>query len=83
MLFEKLQKTEKTHQLLFEESCQTSEVVPNNPSQDEILPGRLFIFLQKWLVQNLSQKLKNPKYMFIKRTKLVPQTEKKHQPLFE
>ena len=33
------------NQPLFEESCQTSEVVPNNPSQNEILPGRLFIFL--------------------------------------
>ena len=60
-------KKRKKNQPLFEESCQTSEVVPNNPSQDEILPGRLFIFLQKWLVKNLKhQKLKNPKiHVFI------------------
>ena len=48
------------NQPLFEESCQTSEVVPDNPSQDEILPGRLLISLQKWLV-NKSQKPKTAK----------------------
>ena len=45
------------NQPFFEESCHTSEVVSQNPSQDEILPGRLFIFLQKWLVKK-SQKPK-------------------------
>ena len=58
--FEKLQKTEEKKQPLFEESCQTSEVVHDNPSQDEIIPGRLFIFLQKWLV-NKYQKPKTEK----------------------
>ena len=56
IVFEKLRTTEKNLPL-FEESCQTSEVVPDNPSQYEILLGRLFIFLQKWLVKK-SQKPK-------------------------
>ena len=83
MLFEKLQKTGKT-QPLFEESCQTSEVVFDNPSQDEILPGRLFIFLQKWLVNTLkNQQLKNPKIHVYKTNKTSTQHRKKNQPLFE
>ena len=78
MLFEKLQKTGKTKQQLFEESCQTSEVVPDNPSQDEIIPGRLFIFLQKWLVTNLkNQKLKKPKIHVYKTNKTSTQRRKK------
>ena len=74
----KTTKNGEKKQPLFEESCQTSEVVPNNPSQDEILPGRLFIFLQKWLVKNLKyQKLKTPTIHVYKPSKLVPKTEKK------
>ena len=79
MLSEKLQKTGgNNNKTLFEESCQTSEVVPDNPSQDEILPGRLFIFLQKRLVKiSKTKNLKTRTYTFIKQSKLVPKTETK------
>ena len=83
ILFEKLQKTGKK-QPLFEESCQTSEVVFNNPSQDEILPGRLFIFLQKWLVKDLKNpKLKTPKIHVYKTIKTSTQHRKRKKTSFE
>ena len=43
------EKTEKRKQPFFEESGQTSEDLRDNRVQDEILPGRLFVFLKKWL----------------------------------
>ena len=80
----KTSQNEKNNQPLFEESCQTSEVVFDNPSQDEILPGRLFIFLQKWLVTKIkNQKLKNPKIHVYENIKTSTQHRKKNQPLFE
>ena len=49
LLIEQLQKTAGKNQPLFEESGQTSEDLHDNRVQDEILPGRLFVFLKKWL----------------------------------
>ena len=43
----------KQNQPLLEESLQTSEDLHENTLQDEIIPGRLFDFLKKWLVKKI------------------------------
>ena len=66
------------------ESLQTSEDLHENTLQDEIIPGRLVIFLQKWLVQKIkNQKLKNPKIHVYKTNRTSTQHRKQNQPLFE
>ena len=55
--FEQLQKTEKTTNRFLKNPAKRPKLYLDNPSQDEILPGRLFISLEKWLV-NKSQKPK-------------------------